>query len=286
MEMLIVVAIIAILIAIAIPTFTKVLEKSREASDLANIRSAYAIVMTAVIDQDTAKYEQTVDLVQKKENWVTDSAQSSLERLGNVEGIPTPNGTCKVTWSDADQKVTFYFDGEGSGEPDTPSGYIKGDSRKAVMTGLADFFKDLYNSEDWSKVSNMFPLNNYPNYVDTLDGVDYQIKESWVNNLAGKTAYWEDGQAHKWSEVLGKYGISEDQLNTGSQGIVYFDTQTNAPIAVSYNLEGDNGAYRYVYLDDGTTVEFSKRSALPGKSAIAYNKQYAVEHGTVVSDGK
>lgn len=42
MEMLIVVAIIAILVAIAIPTFTGQLEKSRQATDVANIRAAYA----------------------------------------------------------------------------------------------------------------------------------------------------------------------------------------------------------------------------------------------------
>ena len=48
MEMLIVVAIIAILVAIAIPTFTGQLEKSRQATDLANVRAAYA---EAVVNQ-------------------------------------------------------------------------------------------------------------------------------------------------------------------------------------------------------------------------------------------
>lgn len=48
MEMLIVVAIIAVLVAIAIPVFTNQLEKSREAVDMANLRAAYAEVMTAV----------------------------------------------------------------------------------------------------------------------------------------------------------------------------------------------------------------------------------------------
>ena len=42
MEMLIVVAIIAVLVAIAIPTFSNQLEKSREATDAANIRALYA----------------------------------------------------------------------------------------------------------------------------------------------------------------------------------------------------------------------------------------------------
>ena len=49
MEMLIVVAIIAVLVAIAIPTFTNQLEKAREATDLANLRSAYAQVMAAAL---------------------------------------------------------------------------------------------------------------------------------------------------------------------------------------------------------------------------------------------
>ena len=44
-ELLIVVAIIAVLVAISIPIFSSQLEKSREATDLANIRSAYAEVM-------------------------------------------------------------------------------------------------------------------------------------------------------------------------------------------------------------------------------------------------
>ena len=41
-ELLIVVAIIAVLVAIAIPVFTTQLERSREATDLSNIRAAYA----------------------------------------------------------------------------------------------------------------------------------------------------------------------------------------------------------------------------------------------------
>ena len=45
MEMLIVVAIIAILVAIAIPTFSGALIKAREAADEANVRSYYAEVL-------------------------------------------------------------------------------------------------------------------------------------------------------------------------------------------------------------------------------------------------
>ena len=46
LEMLIVVAIITVLVAAAIPIFANQLEKSREAADLANVRSAYAVVLS------------------------------------------------------------------------------------------------------------------------------------------------------------------------------------------------------------------------------------------------
>lgn len=57
MEMLIVVAIIAILIAIAIPTFANSLNKARVATDEANIRSGYASVMTDVLMDDNHSVE-------------------------------------------------------------------------------------------------------------------------------------------------------------------------------------------------------------------------------------
>ena len=52
MEMLIVVAIIAILVAIAIPTFASQLNKARVAVDEANIRSGYADVMLKILTAD------------------------------------------------------------------------------------------------------------------------------------------------------------------------------------------------------------------------------------------
>ena len=68
MEMLIVIAIIAILIAIAIPVFASKLEKVREAADLANVRSAYAQVSAeALLGNPDATV--TVDLKQKQADW-------------------------------------------------------------------------------------------------------------------------------------------------------------------------------------------------------------------------
>ena len=54
MEMLIVVAIIAVLIAIAIPTFTSSLNRARVATDAANIRSGYASAMADILTKQVS----------------------------------------------------------------------------------------------------------------------------------------------------------------------------------------------------------------------------------------
>ena len=51
-ELLIVVAIIAVLVAIAIPIFNSQLEKSRDSTSIANLRSAYAEAQTAMLTGD------------------------------------------------------------------------------------------------------------------------------------------------------------------------------------------------------------------------------------------
>ena len=69
-EMLIVVAIIAILIAIAIPMYFGLLEKTRETADLANIRAAYGEAMTRAIESGEGNgYSKVPNLQQTQEGW-------------------------------------------------------------------------------------------------------------------------------------------------------------------------------------------------------------------------
>ena len=60
-ELLIVVAIIAVLVAISIPIFSAQLEKAKEATDMANIRSAYAEVVAAYLG-DSKEHVASVKL--------------------------------------------------------------------------------------------------------------------------------------------------------------------------------------------------------------------------------
>lgn len=70
-ELLIVVAIIAVLVAISIPIFSAQLEKAKEATDMANIRSAYTEVVAAYLG-DSQKHEASVALKSDKDDYVSD----------------------------------------------------------------------------------------------------------------------------------------------------------------------------------------------------------------------
>lgn len=59
-ELLIVVAIIAVLVAISIPIFTAQLEKARDATSVANIRSAYAEASASLLTEEAANGNVTV----------------------------------------------------------------------------------------------------------------------------------------------------------------------------------------------------------------------------------
>ncbi|WP_051656842.1 type IV pilin protein [Butyrivibrio sp. AE3004] len=68
-ELLIVVAIIAVLVAIAIPIFSTQLEKSREATDLANVRAAYAEVMAQYLTGNGSGKSMSVTANQTQASW-------------------------------------------------------------------------------------------------------------------------------------------------------------------------------------------------------------------------
>ena len=116
MEMLIVVVIIAVLVAVAIPTFTSSLERSREATDLANVRSAYGKVSLAAL-LDGSKTTETVSLTQKQVGWQTPGTINIggiTEDSPRWNGTPKAGGSCKVYYTDdgvtLDWGGTYPFD--------------------------------------------------------------------------------------------------------------------------------------------------------------------------------
>ena len=121
-ELLIVVAIIGVLVAISIPIFTSQLEKSREATDAANIRSHYAEVMAEAISSgqnvDGKTLYGAVPLKQTTDGWSSDSVKNNLESVygGHIEGTgPTAGGTAWVEFNAADGYPILHYEGSGGG---------------------------------------------------------------------------------------------------------------------------------------------------------------------------
>ena len=84
MEMLIVVAIIAVLVAIAIPTFTTSLNKARVATDQSNIRSGYAAFMAKIMSEDELPEKDTEYYLNKDGTlFYTHAANLSYQCIGN-----------------------------------------------------------------------------------------------------------------------------------------------------------------------------------------------------------
>lgn len=92
-ELLIVVAIIAVLVAIAIPIFTTQLEKSREATDLSNVRSAYAELVTTYLT-DPGENKLVVPAKQKQAGWQSADGASSTFIGTDISGASA--GSVKV----------------------------------------------------------------------------------------------------------------------------------------------------------------------------------------------
>jgi type IV pilus assembly protein PilA len=113
MEMLIVVAIIAVLVAIAIPVFTTQLDKARAATDEANIRSGYAVV-TATVLTDTPSDGTTYTL--NADGTVTEGSTSQNAYTTQASNTNLDNGTANiagqnVTWTKG-QTITYTYNAE------------------------------------------------------------------------------------------------------------------------------------------------------------------------------
>lgn len=145
MELLVVIAIIAVLIAIAIPMLASQLEKSREATDLANVRSAYAKVSAAAMLGDTTA-TVTVDLKQREADWQSVDPVNiggivhsrEQDDTDNWIGIATPGGSCVVSYNESCGVVLTW---SGSAAPSKPS---------YPFDTSENFFDVLYNAAFWT----------------------------------------------------------------------------------------------------------------------------------------
>lgn len=115
-ELIIIVAILGVLVAILAPAYTKYIEKSREATDLANAKSAYNELMMNVAEKEEDPEPISFKLKQKHPGWqsplpiTVGSASFDGTNTDNWVGTPGRNGTCVVSY-DKNKGVIFTWSG-------------------------------------------------------------------------------------------------------------------------------------------------------------------------------
>lgn len=110
-ELLVVVAIIAVLVAISIPIFTTQLEKAREATDAANIRAAYAEMLVAVLDE-TSPAPVTIDLAQTQANW--ENEPDWPENMSVPDKPVAGANKAVISWDSTHEKVVVTISAKSS----------------------------------------------------------------------------------------------------------------------------------------------------------------------------
>lgn len=265
-ELLITVAIIGVLVAISIPVFASQMEKSREATDLSNVRAAYAEVMAEAITENMEYQAKTVLLKQKQDDW--QSADSVTiggithakgeENTDHWRGTPRAGGTCTVSF---DPKRGILFDwtgGSGDGNESGPA---------------IDFNENIHKIVEQTKLltenkTSMFEMDSRcPNSVMVP-----KVKEKLeANSLLkyGTWAYLGDTRDDSKSTYLFWTSVNTDEVGPGKQipvivskkgGGFYISETTTAErtkekptyIAIADHIPNKNGFRQYT---EGTQYE-------------------------------
>lgn len=275
MEMLIVIAIIAVLIAVAIPVFASQLEKAREATDLANVRSAYAQVSTEAL-LGNSEATVTVNLKQKQADWqsvdpvniggiVHSKSQGDTE---NWKGVAAPNGTCVVSYK---EDYGIILNWSGKADPSTP--------KYPFNTNVTDFFPLLYKTDFWQDMKNNtnFEFDSRcpdSQYVPAITAAIEKLDKSLLQQPNCTWAYLGDGRKEqKAYRYLFWTSLNTDEVGAGKEIPVIIQTG-DGKYYVSETKTGTRNGKKYVTISESLTRSQYKQILEKGEKFSSLEKAY------------
>lgn len=276
MEMLIVIAIIAVLIAVAIPVFASQLEKAREATDLANVRSAYAQVSTEALLGDS-EATVTVNLKQKQADWqsvdpvniggiVHSKSQGDTK---NWIGVAAPNGTCVVSYK---EDYGIILNWSGKADPSI--------SKYPFNTNETDFFPLLYKTDFWQDMRNNtnFEFDSRcpdSKYVPSIITEIKKLNNSLLQQPNCTWAYLGDGRdRHEADRYLFWTSLNTDKVGAGKEIPVIIQTG-DGKYYVSETKTGKRKGKKYVTISESLTTQSQYKEILnKGKEFSSLEKAY------------
>ena len=276
-EMLIVIAILAVLIPITIPVFASQLEKVREAADLANVRSAYAQVSVEALVENP-KTSVTVNLKQKKADWqsmdpVNIGGIVHYKNQGdtdNWKGVPMPNGTCVVSYNKDDGIILTWNGKAGPSVPKYP-----------FNINETNFFSSLYDTDFWKSGSmknngnfefdSRCPDSNYvPSIIAAIEKLDNSLLQqpdcTWAYLGSGK-----DGQ--EANRYLFWTSLNTDKVGVGNKIPVIIQTG-NGKYYVSETTTGKRNGKNYVTVSESLTPNQYKQILKNGEEFSSLGEAY------------
>ena len=264
-ELLIVVEIIEVLEAVEIHELGRQLEKSREAADLANVRAAYAKVLT---EANMGIYNEpvTVKLKQKQYDWqsadvITIGGISHLVKEGDTEnwiGIPGANGECQISF-DQKKGTKFVWSGDGtsaSNSYDMSENFFK----TLESSGCLDL--DLINKNSNFEIDSKASFSTFVPKIEKVLGEQSLLKNgTWAflgNGYSDKASerylFWTSFDTNKVGvgkkiPILiqrgdGKYYVSKSLTAERKKGNVTY-------VAISDHLFNKWGYERVIKAGDG-----------------------------------
>lgn len=226
-ELVIVVAILAILVGILSPAYTKYIERSRESTDLTNVRTAYGELIAAVnLDgEDPDKAQKLVPLKQKIANW-----QSMDPDTVSVAGItpadtehwinnPKADGTCRVYF----ENNSIVLDWDWKGESSSADGFIDFNENLddlLIESGVLDYIKTHYPSSG----TNLEVDSRCPDSVNMVDKVKAHIKNDSILNLNDSTWAYLGRPNNKSERYLFWTSVNTDNVGAGKKIPVIIST--------------------------------------------------------------
>ena len=275
MEMLIVIAIIAVLIAVAIPVFASQLEKTREATDLANVRSAYAQVSTEALLGDS-EATVTVNLKQKQADWqsvdpvniggiVHSKSQGDTE---NWIGVAAPNGTCVVSYKE-DYGIILTWSGKA--DPSTP--------KYPFNTNETNFFSPLYNTDFWQDMRNNtnFEFDSRcldSKYVPSITAEINKLNNSLLQQDDCTWAYLGNGRdGQEANRYLFWTSLNTNEVGPGQKIPVIIQTG-DGKYYVSETKTGTRNGKKYVTISESLTPNQYTQTLKKGKEYSSLEAAY------------
>ena len=229
MEMLIVIAIVAVLISVAVPVPSSQLERSREAVDLANVRSAYAQVSTEALLGKT-DVTVTVNLKQKQAGWQSVDPvniggivhSKNQGDTNNWKGDAAPDGNCVVSYDEIHGVVLTW---SGTAAPIKPN--------YPFDTTHTEFFDNVLYQTDFWKNGTMKDNYNFefdsrcPGsiYITQIEAALKSMDNSLLQQKACTWAFLGDGhKGQKANRYLFWTSLDTSEVGAGKKIPVLIQT--------------------------------------------------------------